>query len=573
MMADEPQAFSANHHPLLGQLMNQTGMVETIDQMVDAPDSPAILSAGTVVAALVHNILGSVPIRLYQLDRFFADKPLPLLFPWHPDLPLGALNEYRAGRVLDALWNAGPQKVFSAVCQGIIQQYALDISRIHLDSTSKSFYGAFMEQPDEGVPQLKRGHSKDHRPDLVQLLLGIGTTREGVLVSGDVDSGNTNDMRANGYWITQVRNQLGLDAYTFLLYIADSAAVTEENLKLMRLFHLDIISRLPARFGLHETLLNQAPGNLEEWADLGKFGQSKEAATYRAWETEAELAQATYRFVVVWSSSLAVQHRKQLNRRVLAEWTTLEKGLAEVHKQQFEQAEDAQTYWNEFVEQHPLTYHQVTATMESVEVTLPYPRPGRPKKGAVRPTAIRYQLVTTVTCDLEVYRQACRNHGKFVLIASLLDRQAYSARDILGEYKEQHTAERAISLFKDPTWVGSFCLKKPERIAAFAYVLLMATTVYTLLERQVRRELQEPDQEPIRGLNNRPTKRPTAYAVKTILTPIMIVAERVGEEWRFRPSQPLSENQKRILSLAGFGEEIYHWRGRLKIGNYHCSSP
>jgi transposase len=407
----------------------------------------------------------------------------------------------------------------------------------------------------------------------VQLLFGVGVTHDGVVVYGNVAGGKTQDMIANGNWITQLRRQLGVDDYDFLLYVADSAAVTEENLKLMRLFHLDILSRLPARFGLRDTLLAQAPSDLEQWEELGVLGQSKKAASYKAWETEAELVGATYRFVVLWSDSLAAQHRRTLKRQLHKEWTGLEKALSEVERQTFEQPSEAQVYWTAWLDQQKLTYHQLAATVEAVEVTLPYPKPGRPPKGATRPTAIYYRLVVTVLCDWQGHRAACQTHGKFILITSLRDRQAYPARAILAEYKEQYTAERAFRFIKDPTWVGAFCLKKPQRIVAFAYVLLMAAMVYTLMERQVRRSLQPADIGPIIGLNNRPTKQPTAYAIKTILTPILVIASFLNGLWSFRPSRPLTHNQKRTLALAGFSERIYYWQGDFISRYYHSVPP
>ena len=576
-MADDIQAYVAHFHPLLGSLMQQVGLVDTVNHQIGDPDSRIIVDTGTVVSALIHNLLGNTPVRLYRMDHFFADKPLPLLFPWCPDLPLGALNDDRAGRALDELWVAGPQKVFSGVSRSMIAQYQLDTSVLHLDSTSKCFYGTYENQGDAHTPELTYGYSKDRRPDLVQLLFGLGTTRDGVVVFGDVASGNTQDMVANGSWITQVRDQLGRSANDFLLYVADSAVVTEENLKVMRLFHQDLISRLPARFALHDQLLIQAPANLEEWEELGALGHGKEAARYKAWETEAELAGSTYRFVALWSDSLAAQHRRTLDRKVAREWAELEKALAEIEQQTFEQEEDAQAYRTTFLARKKLRYHQVTSIVEPEEVELPYSRPGRPPKGATRPTAIRYRLRLTPICDLATFRQACQSHGKFVLITSLRDRQRRPARDILAEYKEQHTAERAFRFIKDPTWVGAFCLKKPERIVAFAYVLLMAAMLYTLLERQVRQRLQMPDEKPVLGLDNRPTKQPTAYAIKTILAPILIIAVLSNGQWSFRPSQPLNPNQRRVLSLAGFDEQVYHWRGELSNGlraeNGHAASP
>jgi len=431
-MADEIQAYVAHFHPLLGSLMQQMRLVDTINQQVGKADNRVIIDTGTMVAALIHNLLGNVPVRLYRLDRFFADKPLPLLFPWYPDLPLGALNDDRAGRALDELWAAGPQRVFSAVGRQVMAQYQLDSSRLHLDSTSKSFQGAYADQDDGLVPRLTHGYSKERRPDLVQLLFGAGTTRDGVVVYGDVASGNTQDMVANGHWITQVREQLGVDDHDFLLYIADSAVVTEENLNVMRLFHQDLISRLPGRFALHNQLLAQAAVNLGEWEDLGVLGQGKDAASYKAWETEDKLAGATYRFVVLWSDHLAAQHRRTWERRLAKEWAKLQNALAKVEAQAFGREEEALAYWDAFLSREKLTYHRVTSIVEAVEVKLPYSRRGRPPKGAARPTTTRYRLVVTPTCDLTAFHRASRREGKFILITSLRDHQRYTARDILA---------------------------------------------------------------------------------------------------------------------------------------------
>jgi transposase len=553
--------------------MQQMRLAETINQQMGRANSQSLIDPGTTVAVMIHNILGNEPVRLYRLGHFFADKPLPLLFPWQPGLSLAALNDDRAGRALDELWRAGPQKVFSAVSQQILALYGLDASVLHLDSTSKSFYGAYEHQGEQAVPQLTHGYSKEHRPDLVQLLFGVGTTRDGVVVYGDVASGNTQDMVANGTWITQVRQQLGLEAQPFLLYVADSAVVTEDNLKALRLRHQELISRLPARYSLHEELLALAPDEPEQWTDLGALGQGKAATRYQVWETEADLAGATYRFLVLRSDSLAQQHRRTWERRVTKEWARLEKGLAQVDRQRFESESQAEAHWAAFLAQHKRVYHQVGATIEAVEVELPYPQRGRPASGRSRPTARRYRLVVTVAADPAAYRAARRKEGKFVLITSLSHPQAYPARSILAEYKEQHTAERAFRFLKDPTWVGAFCLKKPERIVALAYILLMAAMVYTLLERQVRQRLQAPEERPLLGLNNQPTKQPTAYAIKTILTPILVIAVLGDGNWLFRPAQPLSENQKRVLLLAGPGEDAYQWQGELNPGNYHSASP
>lgn len=109
-----------------------------------------------------------------------------------------------------------------------------------------------------------------------------------------------------------------------------------------------------------------------------------------------------------------------------------------------------------------------------------------------------------------------------------------SRSQILERYEGQGKVERIFRFIKHPAWLGAFCLKRPERIAALGYVLLLAAWVYVLGERRVRDALSVPDAEPIEGLNRQKTTRPTSYALRSVLTPIMVLSERSTDEYRFR---------------------------------------
>jgi hypothetical protein len=178
-----------------------------------------------------------------------------------------------------------------------------------------------------------------------------------------------------------------------------------------------------------------------------------------------------------------------------------------------------------------------------------------------------------MTPDPDCIAAARARCGLFVLITTLLDQETYPPATVLAEYQEQHLAERMHSFLKDPLAVGAFCLKKPERIIALGYVLLIAAMVHTLLERQVRQALDDAAQTPIEGLDHRPTRRPTTWAIFTALKTILILAQRTGDTWRFAPARPLNANQKRILTLAGFSPDIYTWQGRLAPENLGLAAP
>jgi len=554
-------AYVANYYPLLGQVMHQMGLPEAVNEVVGAPPQGQDVDTGTFVASMIMNILGQMPIRMYRLTEFFTDKPLPLLFPWRPEVQAAKFNDARAARVLDDLWEADPRKVFSAVARQVILRYHPDRSQVHVDTTSKSFYGAYEHQPDPQVPQITYGHSKDRRPDLKQLLFGVGITGDGLLLLGEVSSGNQSDMTFNGHWIHQVREQLALTPEEFLLYVADSAVVTTDNLGLLREHHMAVLSRLPARFGLAETLMAQAQGALPETGeDIGviREGQGQCAASYRVWQTEAELAGGVYRFLVVASSSLDKRHLKALERAQGREVTQFQKLAKALEARSFTNQADAEAELDSTLHHWSGVYHHLTGRVESYACQLPRPRRGRPKAGEKPPVVTCYRMRLSLQPDEVAQQHARERCGLFVLITSLLDRERYPARELLNTYKGQHTAEWALRFIKSPAWVGAFCLKKPERVAAFGYVVLLAAIVYTLLERQVRQALAQPDQLPLRGLDNKLTPQPTTYAIQVILSPILVLQEMVNGQPQFRLNRPLSENQRRVLELAGFSEAIYH---------------
>ncbi len=72
----------------------------------------------------------------------------------------------------------------------------LEVDLLFFDTTSTYFE---RDEPDpageDGAPAFRAyGHSKDHRPDLPQVVIGLAVTREGIPVRVWVWPGNTNDM-------------------------------------------------------------------------------------------------------------------------------------------------------------------------------------------------------------------------------------------------------------------------------------------------------------------------------------------------------------------------------------------
>jgi len=548
-------AYRADYLPLIGQLMNQMKLPQIINETVSKPNSQAIVDPGTMISGMILNLLSDSKIRLYRLSQFFEDKPMPLILPWNPNISPSDFTEERAGNVLDELFRSNPQKVFSNLTHSNIKLYDINSSSIRVDTTSKSFYGAYETNKPEPI-DITQGFSKDKRHDLKQIMFGTATSSDGIPILGEVLSGNTSDMTFNNGWIKTVRQALQKNDDDFLLYTADSAAVTEDNLKLFKEYHVDFISRLPERYALAEELIDQAIKD-DNWTEIGTLSEEKKAANYKSVGFERDLCGDPYRFVVVHSSSLDKRKLKTLNSKIEKEKLELNKKAEDESKREFFCKEDARIEIEKFLKENKSKFHTITSEIIEVEKTIKRGRRGRPKIGEIPLKEKRYIVKFEPVQDIDACNLEMDRCGLFVLITTLKDIEKYPDREILSQYKGQQAVENIFKFIKDPALVGAYCLKNPERIVAFGYILLMAAQVYTILERIVRKNLENPDEEPVEGLNRQKTKRPTAYAIEYVLSAILVIKlqKKKCEEWML--SKELDKNQKRILKLAGFDGSIY----------------
>lgn len=554
---DEILPLKADYYPVLGQLMNEIDLAGVINQVVDIPDSQANIDVGTFVSLFIHHMLGDVNVKMYRMDEFYTDKAMPLLVPWKPDIDINEINDDRAARVLDALWEANPQKVFGALVNAVIPLHSLETNTIHADTTSKSFHGAYNNRIEgTDVPNITYGHTKDHRPDLKQIVFGISTTSDGIPIVGEVASGNESDMTLNGRWIKSLRSILKKDKEEFMLYIADSALVTTNNLDHLASEHMDFISRLPGRFNIEKELKRKA--NLEnDWEEIGKISDEKNAASYKVWDTTGEIEGRTYRFVAVYSDHKDKRKLKALDKAVNREYDKNVKRFEKLDKRPFACEKDAEIEAKKFQKKHSPKLHHIDWKIEVKEEKVKRKKRGRPKKNEMIKFQTNYYLSGSQRLDDVAYEMERELCGQYVLITSLKDTEKDPAKTILDKYKGQYYVERIFKFIKNPSWVGSFCLKKPERVTALGYILFMAAIIYTLWERRVRMALDNDDVEPIEGLNRQKTKRPTAYALEVVLNPILVLSQQTGGKLRIWLPKPLSRNRQRVIELSGFDVTIY----------------
>ncbi len=106
---------------------------------------------------------------------------------------MDGMDEDQAYRAMDLLVEADAQaKVQEAVFFAVADLLNLEVDLLLFDTSSTYFERD--TEPDDGFRRY--GHSKDHRPDLPQIVIGLAVTKEGIPVRCWCWPGNTNDQAA-----------------------------------------------------------------------------------------------------------------------------------------------------------------------------------------------------------------------------------------------------------------------------------------------------------------------------------------------------------------------------------------
>ncbi|WP_243293180.1 IS1634 family transposase, partial [Bacillus sp. FJAT-47783] len=471
---DQILTLSAGPSQLISAICDEIGFEKIINEQLEWDKNRCHLSPGTRLKALVINILCDRQ-PLSHIHRYFRQQDMEMLFGG--GVSAEDLNEYCIGRALDALHKATPWKVYSTLSISACQTLGLSLGTLHSDTTSFSLYGEY-DSTDENTKTedhlaITHGYCKQRRPDLKQIVLGMSVTPERIPILANIENGNTNDKGWNLTFIHKLRETLSKEEWNQLIYQADAALITTENLREIR-GQLHFISRLPDTFKLSQELKEEA-WNQGKWQEVGAVKPQKGATSYKLQSFLRELDGYTYRFVVVYSDKLNEQKEKTFQRQLTKEREQLEKAIRKFETTVYHCRTDAEEALDAFQKKYASSSFRYEITLQTEEQTEKRTKRGRPKKNEPTKTfqVFRPQL-QSFEKDEEKVEEIRRKMSTFILITDLLDRNERPDEEILQTYKGQEAAETRFRLLKNPQFVDGFFLKKPSRIEALGIVFVMA---------------------------------------------------------------------------------------------------
>jgi transposase len=495
----QPQPYRTqvlDHLGLVAGMFEELGITEVIDQATQQNPEMRIVTAGHAVKAMVLNGLGFINHQLYLVPHFFQNKPIARLIA--PGIQASHLNDDTLGRALDTLYETGVTELYSLIATTAARRLGLTPTFRHLDTTSFHVDGRYNSKqvPDEQVVHLTHGYSRDHRPDLNQVMLELVVEHQaGIPVLMKPLSGNSHDGKAFGQVISDHIAQLHPTANPTYL-VADSALYSAENLQKLAETSLKWITRVPATLTEAQEVLAQA-----QPATMSPLQEG-----YRARSMLSTYGGVAQRWVLIYSDHRQPQAQRTVDKQWCKQSAQEVTAFKTLCRTAFACEADAQQALTRFV-----AGLQTTLLHNSTVCPTPhYGQRGRPGPG-VQPEQLVYHVAGALASRLTDRRARVDQQSCVILATNELDEEQLSAQAVLDGYKGQVHAERGFRFLKDPQFLASsLYLKKPERIMALLMVMTVCLLVYAALEYRIRHALKDhgttfPDQKGKRIQN--PTAR------------------------------------------------------------------
>lgn len=531
------------HLGIVAGICKESRLAELIDERVEQPKRHVTVGQATV--AMILNALGLSGRALYLTKRFFVNRPVDQLIA--PHIKADDLHDYSLGTALDAIYEYGITELFSSVAESVLAANDITTRFAHLDSTTFSLHGQYNSEFDgdeieEGVVHVTKGYSKDHAPELNQVVVQmICAHKSSIPIWIEALSGNTSDKKSFRKTVAQFQRQFNREEMPYV--VMDSAFYTRENLQSSE--GVQWVTRVP------ETLKEV----LEQYRALDHDSMAEIAPGYRYKPVESEYTGVRQRWLLVYSEEAYAREIHTFEKTVAKVRDRAEKDLKHLRNQAFACEADAQAAAEAF--DSKLRYHDLDWKICSRGR---YANRGRPAAGA-KPDVVEWYIEGTLQEDEQAICEAKRRKGMFVIATNELDAQALTDQQLLEVYKDQSVSvERGFRFLKDPMFYAeSLYLKSPKRIMALIMVMTLSLLMYALAEQRVRGALVEAN-EHIWDQKDKPTQRPTIRWVFMIFEDVLLLYINDRGVTTRAPTNLREEHRVVLRCLGPIYEKMYFLR-------------
>lgn len=471
--------------PLLNHLAKRLHFDELLALHISAHGNEKVPAAQTLLMLVFNITSGRLP--LYELAQWTTDFD-GRLFEGESDLLPSLFNDDRYGRALDKLYSADRASLMTDLVLAMVQALQLDLSQLHNDSTSIKTCGQMPGTTQSGV-QFVHGHSKDHRPDLKQIVFSLSLPADGALpIHCKSYAGNRTDDNTHIETWKQLRKLAGVPDF---LYVADCKVCTDSQLSFIVRQGGRVVSLLPdtwAEAKAFKQTLRQSKKTKKKILRQPVPNQNGEFETFYRFDGIHKTTKRGYALHWIYTTEKKKRDRYARDQRLATLEQALGELMAKLNLRQLKTEDQIQERLNQLLEKYRAVglYHvQILPVTESSKVQIGKGRPGK---------QTRYKTTTRTVFSLawsrnkQALEQERRTDGVFPILCT---DEALDAKAALLAYKYQPRLEKRFEQLKTVHNAAPTLFKKVERVEAMMFVFFMALILQAVMEREVRKSMVE----------------------------------------------------------------------------------
>jgi transposase len=545
--------------PLVNAFLQRMGLEALLDKYVPTSDRRNAVSHAQALGVLLRSIIVEREPIYRQQETVCGFAPGLFGVSTHA---MERLTDDRIGRALDRLFDADRRELLTQVVVAVGQRFGVAFERVHNDSTSISFCGQYRaangrQLRSRSAPAITFGFSKDHRPDLKQLLFILSVTADGVPASFRCADGNTADS------VTHIDTWNTLRAITGrpdFLYVADSKLCSYENMQ--------YIHGAGGRFVTVMPRSRQEDGQFRKWIQThspdwqlvwdrpnrrNSDGPQDRWYVFQPQVPSMEVWPITW----VWGTLLTLHQRARRQRLISAaseDLETLHQSLIKARARRG--AKDIDERVENILDHYHVGRYLKVQRVVREEHRFTQTQRGRPGPNTAyrKLTRRRFDIEWSIDKDAVAYDE--RSDGMYPLLTN--DRNLTAAQ-ILEAHKGQPTIEKRFEQVKTVHEIAPVYLKNEGRIEALFTLYFLALLVQALIERELRLAMKQ------QGLNQLPLypeqrncRRPTTEQLLRLFS----LAQRhrltqAGQTVQLFDTE-LTDLQRQVLGLLRVKESAYH---------------
>jgi len=545
--------------PLVNAFYDRLG----IDRLLEAhvPDDPRLrLSPAAVLGVVIRNlVVRHAPV--YALGEW-ASRYEPSQVGLSAD-DIAVLNDDRVGRMLARLFDADRASLLTRLVLDAVDSFDIDLSRLHNDSTSIKFSGAYgtadgQERGGKLTPAVVYGFSKDHRPDLQQLVWILTVTADGAVpIAFRVADGNTADVTTHiGTWDALV----ALTGDVGFLYVADAKLATFDNVAHIHSRGGRFLSVLPASRKEDRVFRDWVVTNTPVWVEAQRRPTRDAEHPEDVLSTYQDHLPSADGHRIIWIHSTGkarrdAHRRHQAIARAIAQIDALNVRLSSP-RCRIKTAVAAETEAREAIAEVNATrwvnIHVETDTVESFRQT----KRGRPGPNTAYKKVLTTTLRVRFSVDEDQVAHDAASDGMWPLITNDRD---MSAAELLDAYKWQPNLEKRHAQLKGTQLVAPMWLRDPARIEGLLTCHFIAMLISSLIERTIRQAMAQAGLDELSLYpEDRGCTAPTTARILEIFTSVARHELTTPDGQVLRTFQPeLTALQRQVLDLLDIPATVY----------------